>query len=352
MISQLRLKNFQAHKNTVLDFNNGINVITGQSDQGKSSIIRALYWLFFNRPSGNEFLKWGENSCSVTAKTKEHTIKRIKSDKRNSYIIDGQTFNAVRTDVPTELKEIINITPTNIALQDDSYFLLSLQPGEVARKLNQVAGIDQIDSSLQYVNRIIKQQSSEINHLEKNIDEKKEEIEKLAPLENLKEIYDKYESLVNFIMNKERDLKLIKEIQDKITDLRRIFKMEEKAYAVDLYLIAMNNLLKTVEKCIEQNRRLIYLRRTMEKAEQVISNINHYQKDAEKELAKMEKLLALPDPIRVSKQIEKIIKYENRIKKLSLEIDKSEQEIEKLKEKLQFCPLCGNTFKKCSHGGG
>lgn len=351
MISQLRLKNFQAHKNTVLDFNDGINVITGQSDQGKSSIIRALYWLFFNRPSGNEFLKWGENSCSVTAKTKEHTIKRTKSDKRNSYIIDGQIFNAVRTDVPTELKEIINITPTNIALQDDSYFLLSLQPGEVARKLNQVAGIDQIDSSLQYVNRIIKQQSSEINHLEKEIDQKKEELKKLDPIENLKEIYNKYENLVSLIMNREYSLKSVKEVQSRILDLEKTFKMEKDAQTVESYLIVMNNLLKTIERCIERSRRLIYLRRTIERTKSKVSKINHHQKDAENKLATMKKLLNLEDPSKVFYQIERILTYENKIEELSSRIDESEQEIEGLKEELQICPLCGNTFKNCSHGG-
>ena len=36
------LENFQSHKHTSIEFNEGLNVILGPSDSGKSAIIREL----------------------------------------------------------------------------------------------------------------------------------------------------------------------------------------------------------------------------------------------------------------------------------------------------------------------
>ena len=56
MIDKISIKNFQSHPNTELELDPGINVITGSSDNGKTSIFRALYWIIYNRPSGNSFI--------------------------------------------------------------------------------------------------------------------------------------------------------------------------------------------------------------------------------------------------------------------------------------------------------
>jgi len=53
MIKKLILKNFQIHKKLVLEFDEKITVIKGSNDSGKSSIIRAIYWIFYNQPTGD-----------------------------------------------------------------------------------------------------------------------------------------------------------------------------------------------------------------------------------------------------------------------------------------------------------
>jgi DNA repair exonuclease SbcCD ATPase subunit len=58
MIKRIEIKNFQAHKNTEIDFDPGVNVISGASDAGKSSIFRALLWVITNRPSGDSIKNW------------------------------------------------------------------------------------------------------------------------------------------------------------------------------------------------------------------------------------------------------------------------------------------------------
>ena len=60
MIKSIHLRNFQRHKKLDIDLSEGVNVIVGPSDIGKTAILRALYWLRFNRPLSTEVLHtWG-----------------------------------------------------------------------------------------------------------------------------------------------------------------------------------------------------------------------------------------------------------------------------------------------------
>jgi exonuclease SbcC len=60
MIDSLSIQNFQSHEKTELEFDEGINIIIGQSDSGKSAILRALNWVVNNKPNGEAFKSnWG-----------------------------------------------------------------------------------------------------------------------------------------------------------------------------------------------------------------------------------------------------------------------------------------------------
>ena len=55
MIKSLKIENFQSHKDSYLEFSNGINIISGKSNNGKTAILRALNWVITNRPQGIAF---------------------------------------------------------------------------------------------------------------------------------------------------------------------------------------------------------------------------------------------------------------------------------------------------------
>jgi len=54
MLKKISIQNFQSHKKTELDLVDGINVIYGLSQSGKSAILRALNWIIFNRKFSNK----------------------------------------------------------------------------------------------------------------------------------------------------------------------------------------------------------------------------------------------------------------------------------------------------------
>ena len=154
MVKEIRLKNFQAHKDTTLELHPGVNVITGSSNSGKSSILRAVNWVVHNRPSGDAFVShWARNekgkqtSNTLASLVKDSgIITRTKSATTgNTYSIDDKVLEAIGLDVPEEVDKAINFTEVNTQRQHDAPFLLSETPGEVARFFNKIVHFDAID---------------------------------------------------------------------------------------------------------------------------------------------------------------------------------------------------------------
>ena len=106
MIESIRIKQFQKHKDTTLEFANGLNVICGESHNGKSAIIKAILWVLTNKPSGTAFRRIGHDGedTSVKVTFNDGSVERVRGDKRSCYIYGNEEFKAVRTDVPSEIQ--------------------------------------------------------------------------------------------------------------------------------------------------------------------------------------------------------------------------------------------------------
>ena len=155
MIDSIELKNFQAHSSTKLEFHKGVNIIVGRSDQGKSSIIRALRWVVTNRPTGIAFRKQGTDMVSVTLSVDGTKISRDKSDKVNRYVFKGEEYKALRSDVPTVVSDVLNFGIANIQTQHEQYFLLQSSPGDAAKTINTIANLQIIGDTIRNANSYI-----------------------------------------------------------------------------------------------------------------------------------------------------------------------------------------------------
>lgn len=211
---KLTLSNFQSHKSTTLEFCPGLNAICGESDEGKTSIIRALKQLADNKLSGagyiSDFAKKGE--CSIEAETDGQIVERVlefhtnkKGDKvidRNSYWIGDQEFKALgKGGIPDEVQNILQLDELNFQNQMDAPFLLSASSGEVARYLNDIVNLNVIDESLKKIN-------SKTNSTAKEIEAKESEIET-----NTNEL-----KILDWIDQAEKELKQLEIDQSKFTD--------------------------------------------------------------------------------------------------------------------------------------
>lgn len=151
-----------------------MNVIKGSSDSGKSSIVRALAWVFQNRPSGDEFVSWfakEKEPTEVGVEFDDSWILKRRTGSTNSYQTSETegTLEALRSDLPTEITSVTRIDDCNIQEQHETYFLLQDSPGEVARKLNQLTGLDIIDKMFKRFNSKITSLRTDILYAQNNV---------------------------------------------------------------------------------------------------------------------------------------------------------------------------------------
>ena len=211
MIKSIRLRNFQSHRDNTFNFTSGVNSVVGTSDAGKTACIRALKWITTNRPLGNSFISnWAKEAkldkngviddkkakqtlpCIVTIETTEHLVERYKMGLKNTYTVDGVELEAVGTSVPQEVLDALNFEPINIQFQLDAPFLLTETSGEVARMLNKIVKLDDIDSTT----RAIISYKQKLERNEKSLAYEIEVLEKelsgidISDIENSVELYE------------------------------------------------------------------------------------------------------------------------------------------------------------------
>ena len=153
MIRSVNIENFQSHAQTRLEFVDGVNWIVGASDVGKSTVMRAMQWLFENRPGGDAFRShWGGDTL---VQISTDNIGDVLSDvftrgkgKENYYAVNLCELKAFGQSVPDEITRTLNLDmPINFQRQHDGPFLVASSPGEVARELNRVASLEEIDTT-------------------------------------------------------------------------------------------------------------------------------------------------------------------------------------------------------------
>lgn len=166
MLKSVTLLHFQGHMLSELKLSPGINVIAGQSDAGKSSIVRALLWLATNRPRGggdvyrhHRVKPTAEVSVGVVLED-DTSIVRFKQGQKNGYVVDAVgDLLAVRDNVPEQVQALLNMGEHSIQAQHQPYFLLADSPADVARKLNEVCGLDIIDACLSNAAKVAGQEA-------------------------------------------------------------------------------------------------------------------------------------------------------------------------------------------------
>lgn len=161
--SKLLIENFQSHEQTEICFSPHLNVLVGPSDSGKSAILRALRWVLFNTPRGNDFVQTGKKQCKVSLTLSNGTeIVRMRGTSVNRYILrvpeeEEQVFEGFGNTIPQEIVDAYQIRPITLDQRDivihygsqlESPFLLFESPGNKAKIVGRVSGAHLIDVAL------------------------------------------------------------------------------------------------------------------------------------------------------------------------------------------------------------
>src|SRR3990167_10900252 len=348
MIQSIRLQNYQSHLNSTLIFSPGINIISGQSNNGKTAILRALNWVITNRPQGIAFksnFSDKKETCRVSLIINDIEIIRERNNSINSYQVGSSLFTTIGNDVPSEVSSAINISDINCASQFERHFLLMDSPGEVGRTINKVVKLDDIDALISNI-------SSKITSTNKELEIKKQDLDKLnLSLEKFKD-YDLIENLVNQIV--EYDSK-VKTIENKAKLLSYIVtegvRVEAIIASIENKYDGLEDEIKILEKLWLDYNTNSALIKDLNKMLTSLSMLDVDIKALEADLKHGEPLEEIEDNVikylATSDVLNKIMNlkqnwdgYFESMKKDEKLIEKYEKEFEDLL-KTYGCPLCG-----------
>lgn len=347
MLESIRIKNFQSHKDTEINFEPGVNVIIGPSDSGKSAIIRAFKWLKDNRPLGDAFRSHWGGDTSVRFSFADCDIERFKGSNDFYRLWSDQNkepleFTAFGTSVPDEIQEALNLTDLNVQNQMDSAFLISNNPGEVSRHFNKIARIDLIDISLKNVESQTRKLNQSITATEEEIERQKAELKQYDYIDQLEQDLEVLEQLDSQAKQKKQQRHRLSESLAKLKSVNEQIKEARIKVQPQDDVNGLINLIESRDKILNEAgdlERLIKKERTYSEEIEVSSELLSDEKLVDAVLGLYNKAQSIKSK---TQKLKKLIDNEQN---LDSQILRAEGMLEDLENEWHenapdVCPLC------------
>ncbi|MFO8065871.1 MAG: AAA family ATPase [Spirochaetota bacterium] len=111
MITRIELVNFMSHEHTVIEPAEGLTVLVGPNNCGKSAVVTALQILAHNENS-TYVLRHGAKEARVAVETSDgHSIEwRRKKTGGPSYVVNGRLYDRLSGNVPEEVQQALRVS--------------------------------------------------------------------------------------------------------------------------------------------------------------------------------------------------------------------------------------------------
>lgn len=120
----IHIKGFQSLEDLNLEIK-GVTAIVGDSDKGKSAVVRAIYAVA-NNSATDSMISWGATALSIEVKRGNNTLIYLrKKGSSSTYTINGVLYKNLGGTTPKEVYDILGVEP--IVLSDGSKVFLSVQ---------------------------------------------------------------------------------------------------------------------------------------------------------------------------------------------------------------------------------
>ena len=316
-IKKLILENFQSHSYSEFEFSDGLNIFTGKSGAGKTSILRALSWIYENGfKDARRYIRVGADFCKATIILSNgyeisRIVERNKTKGFNGYEVfypDTQTRTRTNTKELPVIQELLGFSklvidnarnsksiPVNFLKQGSSWFFIgdSVTGPERAKIIGSIYGTQYVDNLSKNLEQDLRKNNTTVKEVELQaenqltakmqlmfVDEMQENLEKSNELiEKTKALMAKKEKLItllnkyNEISNREKALmKFVEDTKDFVEDAEKkvehvisinerrekIYVNVSKANALNKKMHALNDFIKEVDTLdIEHEKELL-----------------------------------------------------------------------------------------------
>ncbi len=353
MISSITLRNFGKHKNRTFDLHPRVNVFCGKSSEGKSwATLRPVRWAAKNEPLGDGMRHWDGGDTAVDIVTECVRVTRGKTDKDNYYLLDtGETgnpdavtkFKSFGRNPPEEVSRALNIDDISLQSQHDPLFMLSMKPPELARVLNDLAGLDKIDEANGRINKRLWSERQERDTAKKDVDRLAEELTRYEGLTNLEELAGAVENLQKRWEESKQRAVLLRAVVSRVYNARN---EEAKFITLDTVVMVWKALLYQAKEASFLIEKAYTMRDTAGKLVEAEAEESTYSElDGAKN--NLDGLVSLCEQAAAcTKRAQSIRLAVQKMRKAEADVKAEEDELEK--EKVEFynamppeCPFCG-----------
>lgn len=356
MLVYLEVENFQMHKHLRLDFVPGVNVLQGESDVGKSCLIRALLWVMTNRPVGFNFRHWDckkNDQVKVSIEIQQgdivNKIVRIRSEAVNEYWLNDQVFKAMGASVPEPILQVLNMQDFNMQTQYLPHFLLSVSAGEVAKSLNAACDLSVIDRTIKGINAIATKAKADCKYAEKEAQDIEQKLEALDWLEQAKEKASILASEIQINEKKRQKAENLKALIIRIDSFENDLKSKQGFLEYWQDLSQIDELLASFTKMQVQRNGLHTLLLKAFQVKKQLQTCKQAQIPPD-DLISLDETIQSVTALRIEhNDIQNIV---SRISEISDELFITKKQYKKLKielstvwDSLEYCPLCNQIRK-------
>lgn len=250
-IDKVEIKNFQAHENLSVDFVKGINTIVGESNAGKTAIMRAIRFAFHNKPSGSDFITTGKKSCSVKVHLSNGFIIERKRSRSaaGSYILtrpDGtsQEYKGFKNNIPIdiinahqmpELKIGGNSYSLNISTQLEPAFMVSAGSQERMSLIGALVDTDRADAAKKVIASEKRTLSLSIKKTEEDREKEVAKLSKYDKLDSMKLSVETLEMIDEKLDNDEQKLVTLNDASNSYNKLKLdIVNIDNRLSSIEL----------------------------------------------------------------------------------------------------------------------
>jgi len=363
MLKKLKIIDFEAHKNTVLHFGPGLNVIHGRSNNGKSASLRALELPAYGTWAAGENkkdkvngpIRVGAKFCEIEVES-DRGIVKVKRDGKSI-----NEWNISNTETGEELTlqnpgagaipqaqdilglRSIEIGGTQIRFnwsdQRDKHFLIdeiegkSSSPSIVAGILDEVGGLSGCED-------LVRELASDKGAFEKAM---KDSAEQALRVDEQLEKFSELDNEISRFSSTEELLNKAEELKNKSIILKTL---HEKIKSLKIALSTYKNLEEEIKKIENAEKTLTASNEKAEKVRKQIQILTSYYsvvskiKEVEVQIEKIEKI-DVTTTIEKREKSEKLEKKAEEIRKLDIKIRKLQEQIDNLPEILDFRKAAG-----------
>lgn len=246
-IQRVIIEDFQSHRLTELELVEGFNVIVGPSDQGKTAVLRAIRWVLYNEPKGNDFIRVGSNKAKVTLVMNDGTIvSRERTSSRNRYVVavpgvEEQIYEGFGHSVPEEVMEVTGVRPLkmdedhqvaiNIGMQLDSPFLLESNGSIKAKAIGRINGVHILDYAHKTTSSELNSKQTEERRVQAELDRREQQLLQYEDLDLWERSLQKVENGLKRAEELESRIQWLKEKKEQKLDLSKKLRTAEEFLA-------------------------------------------------------------------------------------------------------------------------